>query len=468
MTFGIIVSTRAFFPGSLALTARGIVERRMAALGHDIVMIEESAVKYGAIESYDDALKCAELFKANRERIDGVVVVLPNFGDEVGVSSTLALAQLNVPVLVVAADDSLDALDLAHRRDAFCGKLSVCANLNQNGIPFTNTTTHTLPLDSAQFDAEIDRFSRICAVVRGMRGARIGAIGTRPDPFRTTRYSEKLLQKSGITTCVIDMSDMEANAAAYDDNDPVVVENVARIRAYGNPNADATDEKLIKNAKLLAAVEAWVKKMHINAFALQCWDSLEWHFGCAACLTMSMLGESGVPAACEMDVMGAVTMLAMSLAAGSPAGYLDWNNNYADDRDKCICLHCSNFPKSFMQNEQPEIGSLDVLSTTIEKDLCFGACKGRVAAGPFTFAKVTTDDFTGKVKFYTGHGEFTDDPAWTPGGFAVCHVPGLQDLMHYMAKNGFEHHVCMGRGNVADILMEALGNYLGWEGYCHG
>lgn len=468
MTFGIIVSTRAFFPGALALTARGIVQRRMAALGHEIVMIEESATKYGAIESYDDALKCAELFKANRDRIDGVVVVLPNFGDEVGVSSTLALAKLDVPVLVVAADDQLDELDLAHRRDAFCGKLSVCTNLKQNGINFTNTKTHTLPLDSEAFDAEIDRFSRICAVVGGMKGARIGAIGARPDAFRTTRYSEKLLQKSGITSIVIDMSDMQALANAYADNDPVIVENLSRIRGYGNPNAEVTDEKLLKNAKLLAAVEAWVEKNHIDAYALQCWDSLEYNFGCAACLTMSMTGENGTPAACEMDVMGAVTMLAMKLATGTPAGYLDWNNNYADDRDKCICLHCSNFPKSFMNAGEPEIGSLDVLGTTINKELCFGACKGRVAAGPFTYAKVTTDDFNGKIKFYTGHGEFTDDPAWTPGGFAVCKVPGLQGLMDHMCNNGFEHHVCMGRGEVAEILMDALCNYLGWEGYCHG
>ena len=150
----------------MALTARSIVQRRMAAMGHQIVMIEASAVKYGAIESYDDALRCAELFKAHRERIDGVIVILPNFGDEVGVSSTLALAKPDVPVLVVAADDCLDALDLAHRRDAFCGKLSVCANLNQNGIKFTNTRTHTLPLDSELFDAEVARFSRICAARR--------------------------------------------------------------------------------------------------------------------------------------------------------------------------------------------------------------------------------------------------------------------------------------------------------------
>jgi len=467
MTFGIIVTTRAFFPGFLALDAREIVSRRMKALGHEIVMIEESETRFGAIETYNDALKCAELFKKNRDKIDGVIAVLPNFGDEVGVSSTLALAKLSVPVLVAAADDDLDKLDLAHRRDAFCGKLSLTANLYQNGIKFTNTTQHTLPLDSEVFDAEVSRFGRICRVVRGLDGSRIGAVGTRPDPFRTVRYSEKLLQRSGITVCVIDMSDMQARANALRDDDDCVLAKLAEIKAYGVPNGDSTDEKLMKNALLGAAIENWISENHLDAFAFQCWDSLQWNFGCASCLNMSILGEKGIPAACEMDVTGAVTMLAMSLAADNPAGYLDWNNSYANERDKCISLHCSNFPKSFMGVEKPEIGSLDVLSTTIEKELCFGACKGRVAAGPFTYMKMTTDDLTGKIKFYAGEGEFTDDPAWTPGGFAVCKVPGLQGLMDYVVKNGFEHHVCMGRGNVAEVLNEALGNYLGWDAYIH-
>ena len=46
-------------------------------------------------------------------------------------------------------------------------------------------------------------------------------------------------------------------------------------------------------------------------------------------------------------------------------------------------------------------------------------------------------------------------------------IPNLQDLMKYLCKNGFEHHVAMVRGNVAGILEEAIGNYLGWELYSH-
>jgi L-fucose isomerase-like protein len=430
------------------------------------VIIGENETKYGAVESFEDAEKCAELFKSHREEIEGILVILPNFGDEVGVSTTLDLAKLDVPVLVVASDDEKSKMDLAHRRDSFCGKLSLTANLYQYGIKFTNTHTHTLTLDSDDFNAEVDYFSRICRVVNGIKGARIGAVGTRPAPFQTVRYSEKLLQRSGISVSVIDMSDMLAQAKALANDDPEVLEKADQIGAYGRLNDDATKEKVLLNAKLGVALKHWLDKNHCDAFAMQCWDSLQYNFGCAACLSMSMLGEAGIPAACEMDVTGAVTMLAMSLAAGIPAGYLDWNNGFSDDRNKCVCLHCSNFPKSFM-GETPEIGSLDVLGTTIDRELCFGANKGRVQPGPFTFMKISTDEIKGKIRFYVGEGEFTNDDIYTPGGFAMCKVNNLQKLMDHLVKNGFEHHVCMGRTNVAEVLNEALGNYLGWEGYVH-
>lgn len=157
-TFGVLITTRAFFPGFLALDAREIVLRRLEKMGHRAILVGENDTRYGAIENADDAKKCAELFKAHRDEIEGVLVILPNFGDEVAVSSTLDMAKLDVPVLVAASDDEKSKMDLAHRRDSFCGKLSLTANLYQYGIKFTNTHTHTLTLDSDDFDREIDFF----------------------------------------------------------------------------------------------------------------------------------------------------------------------------------------------------------------------------------------------------------------------------------------------------------------------
>ena len=120
-------------------------------------------------------------------------------------------------MLVQACDDDLDKLDVANRRDAFCGKLSVCNNLYQYGIPFTNTSLHTYPIDSQHFAKDLGFFARVCRVVKGLRSARIGAIGARPAAFQTVRFSEKILQAAGITVIPVDLSEIIFGAQALTD-----------------------------------------------------------------------------------------------------------------------------------------------------------------------------------------------------------------------------------------------------------
>jgi len=182
---------------------------------------------------------------------------------------------------------------------------------------------------------------------------------------------------------------------------------------------------------------------------------------------MSMMGEKGKPSACESDVTGAVSMLAAQLAADSPPALMDWNNNIRDDRDACISLHCANFPKSFFQSPELEIGCLDVLGSVLGQERTFGACKAQVAEGAMTFIRVTTDDAHGKMKMYVGEGTFENEKIQTKGGVAFCRVLNLQNLMRFICDNGYEHHVCFVRGHVADILSEAMGKYMGVEVHYH-
>jgi L-fucose isomerase-like protein len=39
--------------------------------------------------------------------------------------------------------------------------------------------------------------------------------------------------------------------------------------------------------------------------------------------------------------------------------------------------------------------------------------------------------------------------------------------MKHICRNGFEHHVALVRSDVADIIADALENYLGWDLYVH-
>lgn len=467
MCFGIIIGTRAFFNSELARDVRKHLLETLTREGYDYVILPEDSTPTGSssIETREDGLKCASLFREHRDRIDGIIVSLPNFGFEIGIINAISVANLNVPVLVQACDDENDKVDLDSRRDAFCGKISVCNNLYQYGIPFTDTSFHTYSIYSDLLVKDIRKFAGICRVVNGLRGARIGAIGARPAGFQTVRASEKILQATGITVVPVDLSEILASARSISDTDISLAEKIKAIRNYARV-PQTYDEKLPLQAKFGLAVERWMEANCIDAVAIQCWDSLEQNYGCAACVTMSMLGDKLIPAACEVDIAGAISMYALTLASGQSSALLDWNNNFAEDRNKCVCTHCGNFPKSFVMDDV-ELGPLGVLGRTLGKVNTFGAVFGKVKAGDFTFFRISTDDTRGCIKSYLGEGKLTDDPYGMNGCIAVTQVDNLQPLMKYICKNGFEHHVAMCRSNVKDILQEAVDSYLGWELYVH-
>lgn len=467
LCFGVIIGTRAYFNSALAKDVRKQLLKTIEEQGYDYVILPEDATPTGSssIETREDGIKCAELFRQNRDRIDGIIVSLPNFGFEIGIINAISIADLNVPVLVQACDDENDKVDLDCRRDAFCGKISVCNNLYQYGIPFTDTTLHTYSIYSELLAEDINRFAAVCRVVNGLRHARIGAIGTRPSGFQTVRASEKILQATGITVIPVDLSEILGVARKIDDTDEELQHKIEEIQRYARV-PQQYGEKLILQAKFGVAVERWMDTNAIDAVAIQCWDSLEQNYGCAACVTMSMLGEKLIPAACEVDIAGAVSMYALTLASGRQSALLDWNNNFAEDRNKCVCTHCGNFPKSFVMNDI-ELGTLGVLGRTLGKVHTFGAVYGKVKQGDFTFFRISTDDTKGCIKSYLGEGHITDDPYGMDGCIAVTKVDNLQKLMKYICKNGFEHHVAMCRGNVKDILQEAVESYLGWNIYVH-
>ena len=467
LCFGVIIGTRAYFNSALAKDVRKQLLKTIEEQGYDYVILPEDATPTGSssIETREDGIKCAELFRQNRDKIDGIIVSLPNFGFEIGIINAISIADLNVPVLVQACDDENDKVDLDSRRDAFCGKISVCNNLYQYGIPFTDTTLHTYSIYSDLLAKDINRFAAVCRVVNGLRHARIGAIGTRPAGFQTVRASEKILQATGITVVPVDLSEILGAARKIEDTDAELVQKIEGIKKYARVPQQYS-EKLMLQAKFGVAVERWMNGNAIDAVAIQCWDSLEQNYGCAACVTMSMLGEKLIPAACEVDIAGAVSMYALTLASQHQSALLDWNNNFAEDRNKCVCTHCGNFPKSFIMNDI-ELGTLGVLGRTLGKVHTFGAVYGKVKQGDFTFFRISTDDTKGCIKSYLGEGTITDDPYGMDGCIAVTKVDNLQTLMKYICKNGFEHHVAMCRGNVKDILQEAIESYLGWNLYVH-
>ncbi len=231
-TFGVIVGNRGFFPDVLARDGREEILRVLGEQGHNAYCLTPEESKFGSVETFADARRCADLFRSHGDEIDGVIVSLPNFGDERAIADTLRLARLNVPVLVQATPDAPAKMTIAHRRDSFCGKMSACNNLKQYGIPYSLTTLHTVSPSSAEFKKDLAWFSGVCRVVKGMRNLRVGAIGARPAAFNTVRYSEKILEANSITVETLDLSEVIGRIGRMKDTDERAVQKLKNIERY--------------------------------------------------------------------------------------------------------------------------------------------------------------------------------------------------------------------------------------------
>jgi L-fucose isomerase-like protein len=478
-TLGLIVSNRGFFPDYLCKTGRDSILKVLKSAGIKVVTLTPEDTKYGSVESLQDAVKCTELFKKHRQELDGILVTLPNFGDERGVANTLRWSELNVPVLIHAFPDDSRKMTIADRRDSFCGKLSACNNLVQYGLKFSLTGQHTVDPESDAFKNDLQKFVQICRVVRGLKNIRIGMIGARPAAFNTVRFSEKIYERHGISIETIDLSEIYGLTGKLKDSDKDLKAKVQEISDYV-PVKGIPKVALEKMARFGVVIERWMADNNLVGSAIQCWTAMEEFYGVVPCTMMSMMSNKLLPSACETDIGGLIGMYSMVQASGKPSAILDWNNNYGDDPDKCIMFHCSNLPAGVFVDDKiisacrncsaadlPRMDYQEIVAGTVGKENTYGTIVGRIRPEPFTFCRVSTDDFSGKIAAYVGQGNLTDDPLQTFGGFGVAHIPGLQKLLAHLCAQGFEHHVAINLSQTAAAIAEAFEKYLGWSVYYH-
>jgi L-fucose isomerase-like protein len=464
MTMGLIVGNRGFFPDHLARSGREEMLRALASANVDTLALTPQESKHGAVETRDESKRCAELFRRNRDRIDGVIVTLPNFGDERAIADALRGADLRVPVLIQATPDDPKKMTVAFRRDSFCGKMSACNNLRQYGIPYSITSLHTEAPDSAEFARDLEWFAAVCRVVKGFRNLRVGAIGARPTAFNTVRYSEKILEANGISIETLDLSEVLGRIQRMKDTDDAAQAKLAAIQKYVD-SSNIPAPALLKMAKLGAVIDHWMAATEVSISAVQCWTSLEENLGVVPCTVMSMMSDELLSSACETDICGVLGMHALQLASGTPSALLDWNNNYGDDPNKAVCFHCSNLPKHFFRSVKMDFQ--EIIAGTVGKENTFGTCVGLIKPEPMSFARFSTDDTGGRIRGYVGEGRFTDDPLSTFGGAGVVEIPRMQKLLHFICESGFEHHVAANLSRVASAVHESTIRYLGWNMYWH-
>ncbi len=458
-TFALFFGNRGFFPPSLMAAARSELPAALKEWGYDSIMLDADATRFGAVETPREGEVYANFLAGNRGKFDGVVLSLPNFGDETG--AIAALKDAGVPILIQAYPDELDKMAPELRRDSFCGKFSIMDVFCQYGLRFTVVKPHTVHPKSDKFRANIDFFDRVCRVVGGMKNMVVGAIGARTTAFKTVRTDEIALQRHGITMETFDLSSVFARMKDVRSSDAAYEEKAEVLQACSTWNA-APEGALDKLTRMGVVIDAIVEENKLDAIALRCWIEMQEQLGVSPCILLGEMNDRGIPAACEVDVSNAVAMRALSLASYNPTSCLDWNNNYGEDEDKCILFHCGPVPPSMMTGKG-NITDHSILANAVGTGCAYGCNVGRIAPGEFTLSSMVTE--AGKLKFYLGQGRFTADPI--PSDFFGCagvaHIERLQDLLLHIGLKGHRHHVGVALGRVLEPIREAFSRYLGYE-----
>jgi len=459
LKIGLIPANRNFFSDELAARMRAETIHAMQAAGMEVVVPSELETKLGCVETREEAEICGRLFRA--QDVAGITVGAMNFGDEQGVAITVRTARLDVPILLFGGQEEELLTKSTPRRDSFCGLISIAEALRQIDVKYTVAQRPICFPTDASFAEELTRFSAVCRIVKGIREARYGLVGTRPEAFWTCRTDEVALQQFGPTTVTLDLSEALAAMRKMSADDAEVRDTLADLKATTDVSAIGDEEALTRLCILECFLRRFAWENALDALAVQCWSALQQEWGTCACTPMSRLSNSGIPAACEADVLGAASMHALQIASGTPAGLADWNNLHNEDDDLVNVWHCSAFAGCFA-GETPRVCRNEILGQNFGYERVAGTLEFRMSPQPVTLFRLSHDPKTG---FCTcvAHGQIEDDPADTFGAFGWCRIPGLLPFYRNVILRHFPHHVAFTNGHVGGALEEAFRNYLGAE-----
>jgi len=443
---GLVPAHRAVFSPALARKMRQAALQAFAKVGLEAVAPDENLCRHGLVESSEEAARTAELFR--KEGVAGVVIGAMNFGNEVPAAEA---ADLGVPVFVFGCKEEGRLTPAANRRDAFCGALSIGAALRHRGIIYTFPQAPICFPQEPSFLRDLEHFARACQVVGGIAGASYGQFGPRPREFETCVFNEvALLRRFNVKIQPFPLSELFADALALQD-----AKKIKQVMAEMSAMADVSlvpGSRLERLARLEIALEQRVRKYDLAGFALQCWTLIQEQFEVSPCAVMARFSQRGLPAACEVDIHGAMSMHLLGLASGHPAGLADWNNRHYKRRNVFSAWHCGVFPPG-MAKKKPQIKHQKIIGAVTGADKAFGTLEFEMKPGPVTLARLTeTPD--GEFKLLIAEGKVVPAEGETFGAHGWVEVSDL-DCLYRALLADFPHHTGIVQGRVGRVLVEA-------------
>jgi len=398
---------------------------------------ETGATPFGCVNSLDEAMAAVAFFR--REPVDAIIICPLDFGDER--SASKVAEQLGVPVLLFASKEPPPRPDGVRTSDAYCGTLSIASGLHRRGIPFCFAGLF-FP-DEAEFVGAVQTFVRAASVVAGLRNARIGQVGLRPQQFETVAFDESaVVRKFGLNVITADIADVLGRAAAYSDDDPAVQAAIAGVKA-AIATVEMDGEHLQKAARLECALAEFWETEGLSAMAARCWPTSARVYGCSVCSTFGRLGDRHMLVACESDVLGAIAMLISYRAAlgCTVPHFIDWTIRHRERDDWLLAWHCG--------NASPCLAA-DPDRTSLSPD---GYLSFQLKPGPVTFCRPAERD--GHWKMLIARGRIVPSENDLGGTWSWVEVPDHDRLYRTLIEEGFIHHASMIHGDQVAALEQA-------------
>jgi len=418
------------------------------------------------IESEEDAMAVFREFHSNG--VNAAVIYLGNFGPE-GPTSIFAQKFARPVMLCGASEESAGDL-IDGRGDAYCGMLNACYNFGLRNLrPHVPAVPVGLP---EEIPPMIAHFTKVARVLVGMKHLKIITFGPRPQDFYACNAPIKPLHDLGVE--VMENSELDLlelyNKHAGDKRINRVVKDMAAELGAGNEHPTVLPRLAQLEVTLNDVYETHRGASRFAVFANKCWPAFQTSFGFAPCYVNGRLAARGIPAACEVDIYGALSEYICTLATRQPATLLDINNTCpaeliegqdlkgAAPADVFMGFHCGNTCASCMKNcaLKYQIIMKRLLEPDSEPNISRGTLEGQLRPGPLTVFRLQGTAGC-ELKSYMAQGEILDIDPHSFGGIGIVAIPHFARFYrHVLLGKQYPHHTAVAFEHVGKALFDAM------------
>lgn len=291
-------------------------------------------------------------------------------------------------------------------------------------------------------------------VKKALKSLNIAQVGHTPQGFGFGRALDmEMMTTFGANLVSVEARELIDKAKSFTDEDIASYLEDAKKRING---LDKIDEKNVLDfARLYRVYDEFVKEGNIGALSSRCWPDFFTAFGTPVCSVLGILNDLDVPAACEADTYGALSMYICSQLTGRPSFFGDPVS--VDEKDNTITFwHCGMAPCSLAREDTGACAGLHC-NRKIGPTLEFG-CKAEPEVTIFRVGKKPDGSF----RFFVKRGEAADAPQQFYGTSIVVKAEESGKTVRASVEDGWEPHFVVAMGDIADEIL-ALANMLGIE-----